>query len=174
MPSEKVLSQKQQYVAELAEKLKGAAAGVVVDYKGINVADDTVLRRNLREAGVEYFVVKNTMLRFAIKEAGLEELGNVLEGTTALAISKDDQVAAAKVLSEYADKNKNFTIKAGFMDGQVIDSAKVMELGKLPNKEGLVAMLLSVLVAPVRGLAVALNAIAEKEQGGSAEAAAEE
>ncbi len=162
MPSEKILSQKQQYVAELAEKLKTSVAGVVVDYKGINVADDTLLRRQLREAGVEYFVVKNTMLRFAAKEAGLDGLNSVLEGTTALAISKEDPIAAAKVLSKFADDHKNFTIKAGYMDGEVMDVDKVVALGKLPSKEQLVGQLVSVLVAPIRGLAVALNAIAEK------------
>lgn len=162
MPSEKVLSQKQQYVAELAEKLKGSVAGVVVDYKGINVADDTVLRKNLREAGVDYTVVKNTMLKFAIKEAGLEGLADVLEGTTAIAISKEDPIIAAKLLGEFADKNKNFTIKAGYMDGEVMDADKVIALGKLPSKQQLVGQLVSVLVAPIRGLAVALNAIAEK------------
>jgi large subunit ribosomal protein L10 len=162
LPSEKILSQKQQYVAELAEKLKTSVAGVVVDYKGINVADDTLLRRQLREAGVEYFVVKNTMLRFAAKEAGLDGLNSVLEGTTALAISKEDPIAAAKVLSKFADDHKNFTIKAGYMDGEVMDVDKVVALGKLPSKEQLVGQLVSVLVAPIRGLAVALNAIAEK------------
>lgn len=164
LPSEKVLSQKQQYVADLAETLKNATAGVIVDYKGITVADDTVLRKQLREAGVEYSVVKNTMLKLAAKEAGLEGLNSVLEGTTALATSAEDPIAAAKILGEFADKNKNFTIKAGFMDGEIMDADKVIALGKLPSKEGLVSMLLSVLVAPIRGMAVALNAIAEKEQ----------
>lgn len=164
MPSEKILSQKQQYVADLAEKLKGSCAGVIVDYKGITVADDTVLRRNLREAGVEYTVVKNTMLKLAIKEAGLEGLADVLEGTTAIAMSKEDPIAAAKVLGEFAEKNKQFTIKAGFMDGEIMDAEKVIALGKLPSKDGLVSMLLSVLVAPVRGMAVALNAIAEQKE----------
>lgn len=164
MPSEKILSQKQQYVADLAEKLKGSCAGVIVDYKGITVADDTVLRRNLREAGVEYTVVKNTMLKLAIKEAGLEGLADVLEGTTAIAMSKEDPIAAAKVLGEFAEKNKEFKIKAGFMDGEIMDAEKVIALGKLPSKDGLVSMLLSVLVAPVRGMAVALNAIAEQKE----------
>lgn len=164
MPSEKILKQKQEYVAQLAEKLKGSCAGVIVDYKGVTVADDTVLRRDLREAGVEYTVVKNTMLKLAIKEAGLEGLADVLEGTTAIAISKEDPIAPAKVLGEFADKHKNFTIKAGFMDGEIMDAQKVIALGKLPSKEGLVSMLLSVLVAPVRGMAVALNAIAEQKE----------
>mgnify|MGYP002285020650 CR=1 FL=1 len=164
MPSEKILSEKQQYVAALAERLKNSAAGVVVDYKGITVADDTALRKSLREAGVQYEVVKNTMLKLAAKEAGLEGLNSVLEGTTALATSAEDPIAAAKVLGEFAEKNKNFTIKAGFMDGQVIDAAKVTAVGKLPSKEQLVGQLLSVLVAPIRGMAVALNAIAEQKE----------
>lgn len=165
MPSEKILSEKQQYVVELSEKLKNSVAGVLVDYKGISVADDTVLRKELREAGVEYAVVKNTMLRFAIKNVGLDGLGDVLEGTTALAISSEDPIAAAKVLSKFADKIKDgFTIKAGFMDGDVLSAEKVVELGKLPSKEQLVGQFLSVLVAPVRGLAVALNAIAEQKE----------
>lgn len=164
MPSEKILNQKKEYVAKLTEKLKGSVAGVIVDYKGITVADDTVLRKKLREAGVEYTVVKNTMLRFAIKEAGLEELNDVLEGTTALAVSAEDPIAAAKVLGEFADKNKDFKIKAGFMDGKVMDADKVIALGKLPSKQQLVGQLVSVLVAPIRGMAIALNAIAEKQE----------
>ncbi len=104
------------------------------------------------------------MLKLAIKEAGLEGLADVLEGTTAIAMSKEDPIAAAKVLGEFAEKNKQFTIKAGFMDGEIMDADKVVALGKLPSKDGLVSMLLSVLVAPVRGMAVALNAIAEQKE----------
>ncbi len=164
LPSQKVLSQKQQFVADLAEKLKGAKAGVIVDYKGISVADDTQLRRDLREANVEYFVVKNTLLKLAAKEAGIDGLNSYLEGTTALALSTEDQIAPAKVLGKYDEKMKNiFNIKAGFMDGEVLDGPKVIALGKLPSKEQLVGQLLSVMIAPIRGLAVALNAIAEKE-----------
>lgn len=96
MPSAEVLKQKQEYVASLTEQLKGAAAGVLVDYKGISVADDTGLRKEFREAGVQYAVVKNTMLRFAAKEAGLEGLDAYLEGTTALAFSADDPLLRQK------------------------------------------------------------------------------
>ena len=175
MPSEKVLAQKQQLVLELTEKLKGSVAGVLVDYKGINVADDTQLRRELREAGVEYFVVKNTMLFRAAKNAGLDELCEHLSGTTALAVSENDPVAAAKILSKYADGHKDkFSIKAGFVEGRCIDAAGVAELAKLPPRETLVAMVLGGLNAPItglvtvlngniRGLAVALSAIAEKK-----------
>lgn len=171
MPSAKVLEQKKQSVVQLTEKLKNAAAGVVVDYKGITVADDTKLRKELREAGIEYTVVKNTLLRFAVKEVGYGELENVLEGTTALAISQDDQIAA-KILTKYAGAHKDsFKIKAGFVDGGVIDAAKVNELGKLPGREELLSMLCSALQGNIRGLAVALNAIAEKQGEPAGEAA---
>lgn len=168
MPSEKILSQKKETVAELTSKMKKAVAGVVVDYKGITVADDTKLRKELREAGIDYAVVKNTMLRFAAKEVGYEALNDVLEGTTALAISDSDQVAAAKILTKYAEGSKGkFVVKAGFVDGGVIDAAKVAELGKLPNREGLLSMLCSALQGNIRGLAVALNAVAEKNGEGA-------
>lgn len=175
MPSEKALKAKQQAVAELTEKLQNSVAGVVVDYKGINVADDTKLRKELREAGVEYTVIKNTLLRFAVKNAGFEELENVLEGTTALAISKDDPVAAAKILAKYAEDSKGkFKIKAGYVDGKILDVDGVNALAKLPSREVLIAQVLAGFNAPIsgfanvlnanlRGLVIALNAIAEKQ-----------
>ena len=172
MASEKVLQEKQAFVAELTEKLNGATTGVIVSYSGITVEEDTKLRRELRGAGVEYAVVKNTMLRRAAEAANLNGLDDVLKGSTALAIC-DDYTAAAKILCKYADDSKTFEVKAGFMDGEVIDAAKVNELAKLPSKEGLLSMLLSVLNGPIRGLAVALNAIAEKgEEAAPAEEAA--
>lgn len=136
MASEKILQQKQAYVEELAEKLKNSVAGVIVSYMGITVADDTALRRKLREAGVEYAVVKNSMLRRAADKVGLDGLDNVLEGSTALALSPTDHVAAAKILSEYAEKSKTFEIKAGYVEGKVIDAAGVAELAKMPPKRG--------------------------------------
>lgn len=174
MASEKILQQKQEYVEQLANKLNSSVAGVVVSYKGITVADDTMLRRKLREAGVEYAVVKNTMLSRAANKVGLGDLDSVLEGSTALALSETDHVAAAKILCEYAEKNKNFEIKAGFVEGKVIQSAEVGELAKMPPKEVLVAKVLGGLNAPIsgfvgvlnanlRGLVVALSAIAEKQ-----------
>lgn len=164
MPSQKVLQQKQQMVAGLAEKLGKAEAVVVVDYKGINVENDTQLRKEMRESNVDYLVIKNSIIRFAINGTALEGLSNVLEGTTALAISYDDPIAPAKIIANYVDKiEKGFEVKAGFVNGEVINAAKVTELGKLPSKDQLVAQLLSVLTGNVRGLAVALNAIAEKK-----------
>ena len=174
MPSEKILEQKKQQVAELSAALKESCTGVIVNYKGINVADDTKLRKQLREAGSTYKVVKNTMLKRALADAGITGLDDVLEGTTAIAYNKEDYVASAKILSEYAEKNKNFELKAGFVDGNVLDANGVKELAELPPKEVLVAKALGGLNAPItgfvtvlngtlKGLVVALNAIAEKQ-----------
>lgn len=174
LPSEKVLQQKKAIVSDLTEKLKNACSGVIVDYKGINVADDTKLRRELREAGVDYFVVKNTLLSRAMKEAGIDIEGSVLEGTTAIAISEDDHVASARILCKFADANKYFNVKAGFVEGKTISIDEVNDLAKLPTKEVLIAKALGGLNAPIsgfvtvlngtmKGLVVALNAIAEKQ-----------
>ena len=174
MPSEKILEQKKAVVAELSERLKGSVAGVLVNYKGITVADDTKLRKDRREAGVKYTVVKNTLLKRAAEDAGIEGLDPVLEGTTALATSEEDYVAAAKILCEYAEKNKNFEIKSGYVDGGVLGVDEIKDLAKLPSKEVLVAKALGGLNAPItgfvtvlngniRGLACVLNAIAEKK-----------
>ena len=164
MPSAAVLEQKKQIVVELTEKLKSSCAGVVVDYKGISVADDTVLRKSLREAGIDYFVVKNSLLGFAADEAGLSDLKTVLEGTTAIALSADDYITAAKILNEFAEKaNGYFEIKSGFIDGEVVAVDKDKSLAKLPSKEGLVAKALGSLKAPISNLVYALNAIKDKQ-----------
>ena len=160
MPNAKVLSEKQAIVAELTEKIQNAAAGVLVDYKGITVAEDTALRAEMRKNGVDYAVVKNTLTRFAVKNAGLEELSSVLEGTTSLAISAEDPVAPARIINDFAKKmnGEKFTIKAGFVDGKVIGVDEVKALADLPSKEVLLSMLLSAMQGPVRGLAVSLDA----------------
>ncbi len=174
MPSEKILLQKQQQVEELCELLKSSVAGVLVDYKGINVENDTKLRKELREAGVKYSVVKNSLLSRAAEKVGFDELKGVLSGTTALAVHETDAVVAAKILNKYAESSKGaFTMKAGFVEGKVIDATGVESLAKLPSKEELVAMVLRGINAPIsglvnvlngniRGLVVALNQIAEK------------
>lgn len=166
MPSQKVLESKKQIVANLAETLKSSVAGVLVDYKGINVADDTKLRKELREANVEYSVVKNTMLRFAAKEAGLEGWDEVLNGTTALATSKEDPIIAAKIIAKYADivEGDAFSIKSGFRDGKVVDADTVNALAKIPAKEVLIATMLSSLNAPLSHFAVVLDQIAKKKE----------
>ena len=175
MPSDKILEKKKQIVSGLAEGLKAARTGVIVDYKGITVEDDTKLRGQLRESGSQYKVVKNTLLRLALKEAGIEGLDGVLKGTTALAVNKEDYVAPAKVLAGFAEKHETFTIKAGFIDGKSASADEIRRLASLPSKEVLIAQALSGLNAPItgfvtalngtiRGLVVALNAIAEKQQ----------
>lgn len=168
MPSVKVLEEKKQVVAELKERISKATSGVFVDYKGITVEQDTKLRAELRKAGVEYSVVKNTLTRFAVNELGYSELDPVLNGTTALATSETDLIAPAKILAAFAKKNDKFTIKAGFVDGKVIDKAAVAQLATLPSREGLLSMLLSALQGNLRGLACAIKAVAEK-QGGTVE-----
>ena len=160
MPNAKVLSEKQAVVAELTEKLKGAASGVLVDYKGITVAEDTALRAELRKNDVEYAVVKNTLVRFAINNCGMEALDDVLNGTTSLAISHSDPIAPMRVINKFAKQfnGAKFTIKAGFMDGKVLSMDEIMALAELPSKEVLLSMLLSAMQGPVRGLAVSLDA----------------
>ena len=158
MPSNKVLSEKQQLVKELAERLKGATAAVLVDYKGTDVATDTEMRRKMREANVEYFVMKNSMIRFAVRECGLEGLEEFLAGPTAIALSTDDAVAPAKSVFEYVGKDKPMQVKAGFVDGKVITAAEVEALSKLPSKDALVAQVLGTMIAPIRGFATVLNA----------------
>ena len=158
MPSEKILKEKEQAVADLTQKLKDSNVGVFVDYRGINVAQDTVLRRDLRQAGVDYTVIKNSIMRFAVKDAGIDGLEEVLKGTTALAVSKGDYTSAAKILTTFARRNDFFKIKAGFVDSGAIDEAGVRNLASLPPKEVLVAQVLGVMNAPIRGLATVLNA----------------
>ena len=172
MPSEKVLEQKKQVVAELTDSLKNSVAGVVVDYKGINVADDTVLRKELREAGIKYSVVKNTLLGLAAKNAGLDGLEKVLEGTTAIAVSPEDHTAAARILAKFADTHKNFSIKSGYLEGEVIDLATVESLAKLPTREVLLATVCNAFNAPIASFARAIQAIVDKS--GEAEAPAAE
>lgn len=166
MPSKKILAAKQAYVKELNEKLSTAMAGVVVSYNGISVADDTKLRKELREAGVEYTVVKNTMLRLAVKGTQYEALTECFKGDTAIAISPEDPAAAARILCKFADadKSKRFTVKGGFCDGQVMDAAGVRSLSTMPNREGLLSMLAGSLSGIIGGLAVALQAVADKQE----------
>lgn len=169
MPNAIVLEQKQKQVAEISEKLSSSCAGVVVDYKGINVADDTALRKELREAGVDYFVVKNTLLGRAIEGTDLAEMKNVLEGTTAIAISKEDHVAAARILKKFADEHENFSIKAGFLDGKCISLDMVDSLAKLPSREVLLATVLGAFQAPMAAFARAVQAIVDKDGEAAAE-----
>ena len=169
MPSAKVLETKKARVDELTELLKGSVSCVLVDYKGISVADDTALRRSLREANVKYFVEKNTMLRFAFHNIGMECFDEVLNGTTAIAVSADDQTAPARILGEYAEKSDGkFVLKAGAVEGEYFDAAKIMALSKIPSKEVLLAQLVGSLQGPIQKLAAVLQAVVDKENGEAA------
>ena len=169
MPSEKVLEQKKAVVAALTEQIKASCIGVIVDYKGISVADDTALRKELREAGVKYSVVKNTLLGFAAKEVELEGLDEVLNGTTALATCEDDYTAAPRILGKFADGHNDFKIKGGFMDGKVVDLETIDALAKLPTKEVLLATVCSAFQAPIAAFARAVQAIVDKDGSADAE-----
>lgn len=161
MPSEKVLEQKKTQVREVAEALKSAQTGILVDYRGLTVEEDTKLRNNLRQAGVKYFVVKNTLLRLAAKEVGLEGLDDALHGPTALAVSDEDAVAPAKVMADFAKENEKLEIKTGFMDGSVMTLDEVKQLAATPNRETLLAKMLGSLNAPISNLARLLSTIVD-------------
>lgn len=159
MPNAKVLSEKQAIVQTLADKLQNSCAGVLVEYSGTTVAVDTALRRSMRAAGVDYAVVKNTLTRFAANQVGFEALDPFLNGTTALAVSATDPVAPAKILNDFAKKpNSTIKIKVGFVDGKLITAEDVVALADLPSKEVLIAKVLGTMIAPISGLATVLNA----------------
>jgi len=175
MPNAQVLAQKKQIVQDLAQAMKAAPSGVLADYRGITVEADTQLRADLRKAGVSYKVVKNTLMRRAVAEIGFDALEPHLTGTTALAVSGEDLIAPAKILCEHArSSGGKFTIKAGFIEGKVVDAKQVEALADMPPREQLVARALAGLNAPIsglvnvlngnlRGLVIALNAIAEQK-----------
>ena len=172
MPSKVILEQKQQAVAELAEQIKNSVSGVLVNYQGITVEDDTAMRKALREAGVSYKVVKNTLTGRACDMVGYGEMKQYLNGMTAIAISENDAVAPAKVLKKFADKVESFKILAGYLDGAVIDEKTVVALADIPSKETLIAKFLGSIQSPLYGLAYALQGIIDKN-GEEAPAAAE-
>ncbi|MBQ9469314.1 MAG: 50S ribosomal protein L10 [Clostridia bacterium] len=162
MPSAKILEAKQAQVAELSEKIKAAASGVIVNYQGITVDDDTKLRAELRKAGVEYKVYKNSITGKACEDAGYGDIRPHLEGMTAIAISREDAVAPAKILKAYADKIESFALKAGFVDGQVLDEAGVRALAEIPGKETLVCKIMGCMRSPLFKLAYVLQAVIDK------------
>ena len=164
MPNAKVLSEKQAVVAGLVETLKSAASGVLVNYEGITVAEDTALRNELRKAGVEYSVVKNTMVRRALDDSGLGALDDVLHGTTSLAVSHEDPIAPMRVINKFAKDlpGDRFVIKAGFMDGKVLPLEDIAALAELPSKEVLLGQVLGMMLSPNTSLAIVIKAIAEK------------
>lgn len=156
--------QKELLVSEIATKLKDSKSTVVVDYRGLNVAQVTELRKQLREANVEFKVYKNTMTRRATAQTELTQLDEVLVGPTAIAFSNDDVVAPAKILNDFAKKNDKLEIKAGVIEGKFATLEEVKALAELPSREGLLSMLLSVLQAPMRNFALATKAVAEQKE----------
>ncbi|WP_248929040.1 50S ribosomal protein L10 [Paenibacillus hamazuiensis] len=170
MANAKIIEAKSQQVSGVTSKLKDSSCVVVADYRGLNVAQVTELRKQLREAGIEFQVLKNTLVRRATAQAELTELDEYLTGPTAIAFSKDDVVAPAKILADFAKKNEHLKVKAGVVEGRVVDVAQIQALASLPSREGLLSMLLSVLQAPMRNFALAVKAVAEKQEGGAQEA----
>jgi large subunit ribosomal protein L10 len=163
----KVIQAKQESVDVVTAKLRESVTTVVVDYRGLNVAQVTELRKQLREAGIEFQVLKNSLLRRAAAAAELTELDSVLTGPTAIAFSVDDVVAPAKILNDFAKKNDALELKGAVVEGRVIGVEEVKALAELPSRDGLLSMLLSVLQAPVRNFALAVKAVAEKEEQGA-------
>ena len=168
MPNAKVLESKKAVVEALSGKIKEASSIVFVDYKGINVAQDTDLRKQFREAGVEYTVVKNTLTRFATKENGYD-FDEVLNGTTAMASTTGDPIAPARIVCEFAKKNKMKTlaIKGGVVEGSVLSADQLNGFGELPSKNALVAQVLGTFLAPISSLAFVLDQIREQKEGGA-------
>ncbi|WP_223068791.1 50S ribosomal protein L10 [Paenibacillus caui] len=165
MANAKVIESKQAAVDAVTSKLKESATTVVADYRGLNVSQVTELRKQLREAGVEFQVLKNTLVRRATAAAELTELNEVLTGPTAIAFGANDAVAPAKILSDFAKKNDALKIKGGVVEGRVVSVDQIKALADLPSREGLLSMLLSVLQAPVRNFALAVKAVADKGEG---------
>lgn len=164
MASESVLQAKKAKVNALTEQLKSATACILVDYKGITVEEDTKLRKELREAGVNYSVQKNTLIRLAMHNIGFDQFDSTLEGSTAIAINEGDQTVAARILGEYAEKsNGKFSLKGGFVDGVVYDENGVKALSKIPSKEVLLAQLVGSLQGPIQKLAATLQALVDKK-----------
>ena len=168
MPNAKVLESKKAVVDALAGKIKEASSVVFVDYKGITVAQDAALRKQFRDAGVEYSVVKNTLTRFAAKENGYD-FDEVLNGTTAMASTTGDPIAPARIVCEFAKKNKmkTLSIKGGIVEGSKLSAADLNGFGELPSKNALVASVLGTFLAPISSLAFVLDQIRIQKDGGA-------
>ena len=161
--SEASIAKKAELVDAVAEKMKAAVSIVVVDSRGLTVEQDTVLRRNLRESAVEFKVIKNSILRRAAEKAGLEGFDDIFTGPSAVAFSNEDVVAPAKIINDFAKDAETLEIKGGAIEGAVSTKEEIQALAALPNRDGLLSMLLSVLQAPVRNVAYAVKAVAESK-----------
>ena len=162
---------KQPIIQEISDTLKDAASLVVVDYRGLTVAEDTQLRKQLRDAGVTYKVYKNTYVSRAVEGTEFESIKEVLEGPSAFAVSSEDATAPARIIAEFAKKAPKLEIKAGVVEGTFYDAAGMNTIATIPSREVLLSRLLGSMQSPVTNLARVLNQIAEK--GGAADAAVE-
>ncbi|MGY0008493.1 50S ribosomal protein L10 [Bacillus anthracis] len=160
----KVIETKQQVVTEIADKLRASKSTIVVDYRGLTVSEATELRKQLREAGVEFKVYKNSLTRRLAESAEMAELNEFLTGPNAIAFSNEDVVAPAKVLNDFAKDHEALEIKAGVIEGKLVTLDEVKAIATLPSREGLLSMLLSVLQAPIRNLALATKAVADQKE----------
>lgn len=159
-----ILETKKQVVSTISEKLQQSQSTILVDYRGLTVAEVTELRKSLREAGIEFKVYKNSMVVRAAEENNLNELAEHLTGPTAIAFSNEDVVAPAKILNDFAKKHEALEIKAGVIEGRIASLEEVKALAELPSREGLLSMVLSVLQAPIRNFALATKAVAEQKE----------
>ena len=165
-----VIEQKQQHVEVISEQLKNSVSTVLVDYRGLKVSEVTELRKQLRDAGIEFKVYKNTMVRRAAESQGLSELNEFLVGPSAIAFSNEDVIMPAKIIHEFSKKHEALEIKAGVIEGSFVPAEDVRSIASLPSRDGLLSMLLSVLQAPVRNFAYAVKAIGEEKEKENGEA----
>jgi large subunit ribosomal protein L10 len=162
-----IIEEKKKIVAEIADKLSKSQSTIITDYRGLTVKQMNELRKKLREAGVEFKVLKNTLTQRAAEQVGISEINEYLNGPTAIAFGYDDVVAPAKIIHQFAKENKELEIKAGIVEGKVVSVDEIKALAELPSREGLLSMLLSVLQAPIRNFALAVKAVADKNEGGA-------
>ena len=164
MASEKILNQKKEEVKKLAEEMKESKLILLTDYRGINVADDTVLRKDLRNANATYTIIKNNITRRALAECGIEGLEEKLEGPTAVVMSKEDYLEPSKVIYKYSKDNDFYKIKGGVIDGKVMTAEEIITLAKLPSRETLLSMLAGALLGNISKVAVALNEVKKQKE----------
>lgn len=167
MASEKILNRKKEEVKELAEKMKNSKLILLTDYRGINVTDDTSLRKDLRNANATCSVIKNNITRRALEECGVTGLEDKLVGPTAVIMSEEDYLEASKVIYKFSKDNEFYKIKGGVIDGKVMTAEEIITLAKLPSREDLLSMLAGALLANISKVAVALNEVKkQKEEAG--------
>ena len=174
MASETILNQKKEEVKKLAEEMKDAKLILLTDYRGINVTDDTTLRKNLRNTGAKYNIIKNNITRRALAECGLEGLEDKLEGPTAVVISKEDYLAPSKVIYEFSKDNEYYTIKGGIIEGKLMTIDEIITIAKLPSRETLLSMLAGALLGNISKFAVAIEEVRKQKESGEGKAEASE